>query len=171
MELTIEHVKNTTAFRKDWQARGAIETLKWLEAGAPHQFDGLKGTFKFNMGHFVRKEKTGRCKTVCCIGGAIAQFGNVIKGVDTTINRGDVIEWGAPALDMIFGLSSAETDAISASEKMDLCKLFYLNGTFVYDLEDVGVGDAAATLRRYLETGDVVWPSSFYEYNDEEEHT
>lgn len=154
MELTVEHVKNTTAFREDWQARGAIETLKWLEAGAPHQLDGLEGKFNFNMRHFVL---LNGCGTTCCIAGAIAQFGvPLIDPVRVTDNEQ---EWGALTLDMEFGLTALSRITLSDEERDELHALFYLDGVPTTKvLSEITPAEAAYALRHYLTAGTTLWP-------------
>ena len=50
---TIKHVMEVTDFKTRVYAEGAIETLKWLDNGAPHKLDSLKGKFFFNMSEFI----------------------------------------------------------------------------------------------------------------------
>src|SRR5580704_8182560 len=74
---TIDHVREVTQFKSKKQAEGAIEALKWLDQGAPHKFDGLKGYYQFAMDVFLIAVRelndpppSQDCGTACCIAGA-----------------------------------------------------------------------------------------------------
>ena len=141
---TVEHVQKTTAFKKRARAEGAIETLKWLEDGAPHKFDGLKGTFLFNMDNY---QVNDGCGTVCCIAGAIDAFVNRLDGDEKRFRgRGDL--------------------HCSFHEEQDLdkrlSKLFYPNLIHYNSITPV---EAAEALRNYLEKGVVDW-SHVKNYNE-----
>lgn len=167
---TIEHVLKTTAFKYRKHAEGAIEALIWLEAGAPHQLDGLKGRFNFDMSEFLDQKtewvEEGEfggadvdCGTICCIAGAIHAFSKGMNGDNRHVKN-------AGELDEIFGVNrpshwwSSRSDR--AAKYQPLAQLFYAiseDGDQVYEgqLEKITPADAAVTLRRYLETGVVDW--------------
>jgi hypothetical protein len=140
---TIAHIRERTSFKTAIRARGALEALKWLEAGAPHKLDGLPGTFSFNMSHFLNShafKPEGTCGTACCIAGAIHAF---TKKMD-----GDKDRFLAPSdLREIFDLKYDN----------DLYRLFYAEGSRFDLLRNIKPEDAAVVLRRYLETGEVDW--------------
>jgi hypothetical protein len=148
---TIEHIQEVTLFNTKQKAKGALETLKWLDEGAPHKFAGLKGKFKFAMDHFIAEigdtqyeigdtqykidGKQG-CGTVCCMAGAIYSFSHKANGNKPHVDA---------SMDTFFGLSLSE----------ELYSLFYADD--VDYLEDITVKDAARALRKYLNKGVVDW--------------
>jgi hypothetical protein len=151
---TIEHIKEVTAFKTTKQAEGALETLIWLDQGAPHKFDGLKGNYKFAMDHFITPiEETQfdgirgapACGTACCIAGAIWSFAHNMNG-----NKPD------PDNDMTnFFPTDPDSDADYPDLQEDLQNLFYADN--VYDLNEITAKEAAKTLRKYLKKGKVDW--------------
>lgn len=115
--------------------------LKWLEAGAPHNPKAkLAG---FDMSSF--KAPPSGCGSVCCIAGAVAQFNKSVAPkphVRSSIDR-------CYAVGKNIGLTDAQSN-----------KLFFAENEYgpVYsELYDIPVGHAAATLRRFMETGEIVW--------------
>ena len=139
---TVKHVQEVTDFKKESYAKGAIETLMWLEDGAPHKFDGLEGSFKFNMGEFITTS-LNTCGTTCCIAGAIYAYSKRLNGNDHPL-------FGACQMDGIF-----EIDGLSDYSK-PLYRLFYADGSGI-EMEYITPQEAAITLRKYLETGEVDW--------------
>ncbi len=69
---SISTIMKNTAFKDKLTAKAAQEALKWLEAGAPHKYDGLPGDYTFDMGHFI--SKSYNCSTTCCMAGAISLY-------------------------------------------------------------------------------------------------
>lgn len=150
---TIEHIQEVTSFKRQIDAIGALETLKWLDDGAPHKFDHLKGNFRFGMDIFVapldqtEHEIPGKdCGTVCCIAGAVYAFSHRIHG-----NKYE----GDPDMDKYFGQPQNSLGYTRYVMPDDLKSLFYANHAF--DLESITAKQAAKTLRRYLKTGVVDW--------------
>jgi hypothetical protein len=147
---TIEHIQEVTLFRSKKHAQGALETLKWLDQGAPHKFDGLKGRFKFAMDVFICDVQElydadpNDCGTVCCIAGAIYSFCHKANG-DKPDVMADMDEYfGEYVPNSHYGLLPEE-----------LKNLFYANGSWA--LEYITPKQAARTLRKYLKKGIVDW--------------
>jgi hypothetical protein len=146
---TIEHIQKVTLFKSKKQAQGALETLIWLDQGAPHKFDGLKGNYRFAMDMWRRPIKETDyanemdCGTACCLAGAIWSFAKKLGG--------DVYDDG-PSEDWFFAVEDEYGDSYIHP---DLFNLFYANDT--YDLSAINPKQAAKTLRKYLKTGEVDW--------------
>jgi len=153
---TVEHVQTVTDFKTRVYAEGAIEALKWLENGAPHKLDGLKGRFNFNMSEFITvkgqwnddTERYGSCGTACCIAGAIYAFSKKMNGDRRHAKC-------ASDLDEAFGVIRTDRNA----DYDPLAKLFYgiLPNNKQLNLNNITPEAAAITLRKYLETGVVDW--------------
>jgi len=160
MELTVEHVQKTTDFKTRKYAEGAIEALKWLELGAPHQLDGLKGRFHFDMNEFISpvieyKDKDDyepeHCGTVCCIAGAVYAFSKNMNGDRKREKKGPY------ELNSSFGLT---TSFWYNEDSAPLARLFYAilpDGNQYTDMDKISPAHAAKALRVYLETGVVDW--------------
>jgi hypothetical protein len=170
---TVAHVMEVTELKKPRLAEGAIETLKWLERGAPHTLDGLNGRFTFNMGEFISsnmelvwdddsgstfrkppKAVTASCGTACCIAGAIYAFSKRMNG-DRIHDR-----LGPQRLNSFFGLNPDDDLARLGNLSSELAKLFYVvlpGGEQHPCLDDISPASAAITLRKYLETGVTDW--------------
>jgi hypothetical protein len=147
---TIDHVREVTQFKSKKQAEGAIEALKWLDDGAPHKFDGLKGNFKFAMDVFLMdvqelsNPEPDDCGTACCIAGAIWAFTKDMNG-----NRPS----GKASMD-IFKTDPDCSDPDYPELHPDLHSLFYADDHY---LDDITPAQAAKTLRKYLKKGKVDW--------------
>lgn len=148
---TIEHIMKTTEFKTIKKAEGALETLMWLDEGAKHKFDGLKGRYRFAMDVFVAPLdatqyliKGEDCGTACCIAGAIYSFAKGMNG-----NKPDAM----PDMEKFFGKKRKGDSYYDLS--YTLHDLFYADGE--YDLEDITAEQAAKTLRKYLKKGVVDW--------------
>lgn len=145
---TVEHIQEVTLFKKKKQAEGALETLKWLDKGAPHKFDGLKGNYKFAMDCWLSfVEDTEYCTemdcgTVCCIAGAIWSFAERMDGNQP--DDGPDVEWFATIKDN-WGENQLHPE---------LSKLFYGDD---YCLSYITAKQAAKALRKYLKKGVVDW--------------
>jgi hypothetical protein len=162
---TIEHVMKITDFNKPKLAEGAIETLKWLEQGAPHKLDGLKGKFSFNMAEFIasdieylwdeaeQRSTSATCGTICCIAGAIHAFTKRMNG-DVRHERLSTF-----AMNRYFKIDHHVLDYLGVNSS-PLTKLFYAvlpNGEQYEFMDDITPSSAAIVLRKYLETGVVDW--------------
>jgi hypothetical protein len=146
---TVEHVQSLTKFKTDTRAEGALEALKWLEAGAPHKLDGLEGNFSFDMSEFINTRP--KCGTACCIAGAIFAFENRLDG-----NRLRPC-LHASNLDTEFGISND----LRYHCDSELYRLFYAIGAHK-ELSSITPEEAAIVLRKYLETGLVDWSRCAY---------
>lgn len=119
--------------------------LKWLDDGAPHKKINSDVDFGFNMdfftsinytngvGSWIASDYSGdrSCGAVCCIAGAINQFNRLM--CDDIYNLMD----GMP------------------HERKDLKKLFFPENS--EDYEKITPQEAAAVIRNWFETGEVVW--------------
>jgi len=147
---TIDHVREVTQFKSKKQAEGAIEALKWLDEGAPHKFDGLKGYYQFAMDVFLMDVQeldnpppSQDCGTACCIAGAIWAFTKNMNG-----NRPS----GKASMD-VFSMDP-EDDSDYPNLHPDLHRLFYADDHY---LDQITPAQAAKTLRKYLKKGKVDW--------------
>lgn len=115
-----------------------IEVAEWLEAGAPHK-GNIAG---FDMSDYAVPTS---CGTVCCIAGAIVEFEAMRRGIAFSDMPG------------IAGTASAHEVA------EELCELPFDTAwdLFIPDVEKrwchITPFEAAATIRRYLNTGVVSW--------------
>ena len=114
--------------------------LEWLEAGAPHETS--VGNLTFNMDYFTTynpgpEEFPNRCGTACCIAGATQQFNNI----PITDDISPIIQ--SYALGKAIGLTRKQSKALFIPEH----KL----------LNHITPEEAAATLRRFIETGKIKW--------------
>lgn len=111
--------------------------LDWLEAGAPHKTTG----FGFNMGHFNLNDHT--CGTVCCIAGAVQQFNKLPEP-----NTGDAIE-DCRVIAKAIGLTAEQASVLFMADG-------YCHSSHEF-MADVPPEEAARTLRRFMETGEIEW--------------
>ena len=146
---SIETIMKNTAFKSYEKAEAAVQTLIWLESGAPEKFDGLPGKFKFDMTTYVTNENnvsTG-CGTACCIAGSMVAYMSLKDNLDLSDHD---------ARDLIFNKSDWLTDRFDIEDEEDqydpLVRLFYPK-TENGDIRAVKPAIAARTLRRYMETG------------------
>jgi|SRR5579859_1352444 len=153
---SIKDVQKNTGFKTDIAALGALETLYWLENGAPHKFDGLEGKFAFDMGSTVyiyddeEKEfayaSAPSCGTACCIAGAVEVFQK--KGIKEQINDG---------IDTI--VTSLSDEEHNLDDRHNLYNLFM--GNYTYPLELIKPKEGYKVLFHYLTTGEVDWKNAF----------
>lgn len=120
--------------------------LKWLDNGAMHEIafnmQYFKGDGEFTSAYEGNDLPKG-CGSVCCIAGAISQFHNM--GYDG---------------------ESAISDCIAVGEKIGMSKedaysLFIPE--FDFNLDNITPKEAAETIRRWIDTGEVVWDVKFAE--------
>lgn len=119
--------------------------LEWLEAGAPRA--PKKQLAGFNMAMFQKQSNPAdkSCGSICCIAGAVAQFNKDVAPkwhIENDIDR-------CYAVGENIGLTNEQSN-----------KLFFANdgyGDLYGEMSNIPVGHAAATLRRFMETGEIVW--------------
>lgn len=127
-----------------------IQIAEWLEAGAPHQTKA--GIVRFDLSVGVQKNA---CGTACCIAGAVCQFNKPFDTDDLSyagdFNNGDAeVAFYGDDEDSVFGRA---VELLGISED-DAEALFTPTGV---DWYRVTPAEAAATIRHYLETGEVNW--------------
>lgn len=132
--------------------------LKWLEAGAIHTSTGIG----FNMNEFVEDDafdfEGKNCGTSCCIAGAVQQF-NKLKGFDKSTVVKEIFRLGE-FLGMTEEQSLRLFFAADRMKEPDEYGSVYPNtGALVGQetLSGISPQRAAKTLRRFMETGEVVW--------------
>ena len=118
-----------------------VEVAEWLEAKTPMK----AGVTKFDMHHWVEKNE---CGTSCCLAGAIVQFDQAAKG-NPTIIRGNISEIGGDAVNQYYDIGDYAGD-LCGLNPLEAQELFREN-------MDATPTDAAATIRRFLDTGKLYW--------------
>ena len=114
--------------------------LNWLEAGAPHETPA--GVLTFNMAFFRESDPSqwkipNHCGTVCCIAGATQQFNKIEIPNKLSANN------QCYALGKAIGLTDEQTADLFIPEHKPLAQ--------------ITPDEAAATLRRFIETGEIKW--------------
>ena len=118
-----------------------IEVAEWLEAKTPMK----AGVNDFDMRHWVEQNE---CGTSCCLAGAIVQFDQAAKGLNT-LTDGDVSEISEGAANEYCEIGDYAGD-LCGLNPAEAQSLFREN-------MDATPADAAVTIRRYLSTGKLYW--------------
>lgn len=124
----------------------------WLKAGAPETGQG----FGFDMNTWIEAEALGDdnwCGTACCIAGAALVFGDN-EAVVTTLDAhsrgygaGQFIHW--------YNIDTLAAEALGLNSYQ--AQRLFEPWSF-FDIPDhITPAQAAATIDRLIETGDVVW--------------
>lgn len=144
--------------------------LDWLDAGAEHGVPLKTEDFGFDMAVFIQNFDGKSCGTSCCLGGALQSFNNLAKPAH--------IDSGMPAWREIVAMGIS----VGLTQEQCLQLFFAADGTFAadgenewpntanmlndgpdvaeyseLDLDDIKPAEAAITLRRFLETGEIKW--------------
>ena len=125
-----------------------VEVIQWLDRGAPHETHHGQVVWGFNMDVVVAHADEEGCGAVCCIAGAICQFNDPFQLSD--LYDESEADWRgsegvmARAMGML-GISYELADKLFRPSEH--------NG-------HITPAVAAATLRHFLDTGDVVWPDA-----------
>lgn len=109
--------------------------LEWLDAGG----DDVIG---FDMGSFYDDTADHHCGTTCCISGAVGYF-------NPDLNMAGIIDHNGDIKNRSFFADEALLLNYGMSQK-DMYGLFLTN-------MDATPSQAAATVRHWIETGDVIW--------------
>lgn len=115
--------------------------LKWLDAGGDDQY-------KFDMRYHFHKTD---CGTSCCIVGALSVFNREKLSSLVAVP-------GESKKDYLEDFAICTDDALVKHFDMtrqDVEELFYMR-------MGAKPAEAAETIRRWIETGDVQWPNPFY---------
>ena len=118
-----------------------IEVAEWLEAKTPVK----AGVNEFDMTHWVQQNE---CGTSCCLAGAIVQFDQAAKGLNT-LTDGDVSEISEGAANEYCEIGDYAGD---------LCGLSPAEArTLFCEHTSATAPEAITTIRRYLDTGKLYW--------------
>lgn len=138
-----------TTYATQHLAPGAAEKfaalLPWLDAGAPHGPLGRSKKVGFSMAAFKAKNSHDyqyhRCGTACCIAGAIFTMYPKITDYGPLTYVNDVAK--------SLGMTLTQSGQLFYAQNLD-------NGTD-FPLYEITPRMAAATIRRFLATGQITW--------------